>query len=63
MAPQRATGDPEYDSRVDKEPTDMFELQPALIQCPDCREQIEVLVGGSVERQDYVEDCSVCCRG
>ncbi len=40
----------------------MYELQPAFIQCPYCWEQIEVLVDCSVERQDYVEDCSVCCR-
>lgn len=37
-------------------------LQTALIQCPYCWEQIEVVVDCSVRRQEYVEDCSVCCR-
>jgi len=38
------------------------EIQAASIQCPYCWEQIEVLVDCSVEEQEYVEDCSVCCR-
>jgi cysteine-rich CPXCG protein len=37
-------------------------LQVASLQCPYCWEPIEVLVDGSVPRQQYVEDCSVCCR-
>jgi hypothetical protein len=37
-------------------------LPSALIQCPYCGEQIEVLVDCSVSRQEYIEDCSVCCR-
>lgn len=31
--------------------------------CPYCGEQVEVVIdarGG--ERQDYIEDCSVCCQ-
>jgi hypothetical protein len=32
------------------------------IQCPYCGEQIEVIVDCSVRRQEYIEDCSVCCR-
>lgn len=40
----------------------MSNLQSAFIQCPYCWEQIEVLVDCSVRRQEYVEDCSVCCR-
>lgn len=32
------------------------------IQCPYCGEQIEVFVDCSVPRQQYIEDCSVCCR-
>lgn len=32
------------------------------IQCPYCGEQIEVMVDCSVSRQQYIEDCSVCCR-
>ncbi len=37
-------------------------LDSAFVQCPYCGEEIEVLVDGSVEQQEYVEDCSVCCR-
>jgi hypothetical protein len=40
----------------------MQSSQAALIQCPYCWEQIEVLVDCSIKRQEYVEDCSVCCR-
>jgi len=40
----------------------MYELQPAVIQCPCCWEQIEILVDCSIDSQEYVEDCSVCCR-
>ena len=39
-----------------------MELQPAALQCPYCGEQIHVLVDCSVESQEYIEDCSVCCR-
>ena len=37
-------------------------LPSANVQCPSCGEQIEMFVDTSVGRQDYVEDCSVCCR-
>ncbi len=37
-------------------------LQSTFRQCPYCGEQIEFLVDGSISRQEYVEDCSVCCR-
>lgn len=37
-------------------------LESCSIQCPYCWEPIEVLVDCSVEDQDYVEDCFVCCR-
>lgn len=40
----------------------MSKLQTVSLQCPYCWEQIEVLVDCSVEHQEYVEDCSVCCR-
>jgi hypothetical protein len=40
----------------------MDDSQSALIQCPYCGEEIEVAVDGSVRRQVYIEDCSVCCR-
>lgn len=37
-------------------------LSSSDIQCPYCGEQVEVLVDNSVSRQQYIEDCSVCCR-
>lgn len=32
------------------------------VQCPYCWEQITLLVDGSIEMQEYIEDCEVCCR-
>ncbi len=40
----------------------MSSLEFAQISCPYCGEEIEVEIDGSVERQRYVEDCSVCCK-
>ncbi|MGD0962132.1 MAG: CPXCG motif-containing cysteine-rich protein [Methylomonas sp.] len=40
----------------------MQNLQSATIQCPYCGEEIEVLIDCSIRSQEYVEDCSVCCR-
>jgi len=37
-------------------------LQTENIQCPYCWEQIEVAVDCSIDEQEYIEDCSVCCR-
>ncbi len=31
------------------------------IACPYCGELIELLIDGSIEEQEYYEDCSVCC--
>jgi len=32
------------------------------VSCPYCGEAINVLIDGSVEQQEYIEDCQVCCR-
>jgi hypothetical protein len=32
------------------------------VQCPYCWERFELLVDASVEQQEYVEDCEICCR-
>lgn len=32
------------------------------INCPFCWEPVTILVDTSVEFQQYVEDCEVCCR-
>jgi len=38
------------------------QLIETSVQCPYCWESFTLLVDGSVERQEYVEDCEVCCR-
>ncbi len=40
----------------------MNRLEVRRISCPHCGEPIEILVDGSALSQDYIEDCSVCCR-
>ncbi len=37
-------------------------LEEFDIQCPYCWETIHVLIDCSVEMQEYIEDCQVCCR-
>ena len=37
-------------------------LEPKKIQCPYCSETIDVVIDCSVEQQNYIEDCEVCCR-
>lgn len=32
------------------------------VQCPYCWEKFEIIVDCSVESQEYIEDCEVCCR-
>lgn len=40
----------------------MNQLQESDISCPYCGEVITILVDGSIEAQQYIEDCQVCCR-
>ncbi len=40
----------------------MQHADTAFVSCPYCGEEIEIVVDGSVDHQQYVEDCSVCCR-
>ena len=37
-------------------------IENVSIQCPYCGESIDIVVDASIDRQDYIEDCSVCCR-
>ena len=37
-------------------------LEAAMIQYPYCWEMIEITIDCSVDSQEYVEDCEVCCR-
>ena len=34
----------------------------ATIYCPYCGEQSSILVDCSIDEQNYIEDCQVCCR-
>ena len=32
------------------------------IHCPYCGESVDVVIDDSIEHQQYIEDCWVCCR-
>lgn len=34
----------------------------AQVDCPYCGEMFEITVDASAGRQEYVEDCQVCCK-
>jgi len=40
----------------------MLTTQLQTISCPYCGEFIEIIIDGSIESQQYTEDCSVCCQ-
>ncbi len=40
----------------------MRSLSEQPLDCPYCGEQVSVVVDHSLEEQEYVEDCEVCCR-
>ncbi|MEJ2309603.1 MAG: CPXCG motif-containing cysteine-rich protein [Gammaproteobacteria bacterium] len=40
----------------------MYAQETAAVECPSCGERIELLIDTSLEQQEYIEDCSVCCR-
>ena len=40
----------------------MILFQESTVNCPYCGEPISILVDESVEEQQYIEDCEVCCR-
>jgi len=37
-------------------------LAEQRITCPYCWENIDILLDLSVDSQDYIEDCQVCCQ-
>ena len=39
----------------------MNTIETSKIGCPNCGEQIELLIDCSIGHQEYVEDCQVCC--
>ena len=40
----------------------MYESIEHAIHCPYCDEGITILVDTSLPKQNYIEDCQVCCR-
>lgn len=40
----------------------MNDVKAVRVRCPYCGETITIEVDRSVEHQEYVEDCHVCCR-
>jgi len=40
----------------------MAGTEEVSVECPYCGESITVVVDTSAAEQEYVEDCSVCCR-
>jgi len=39
-----------------------FDLQNHKIKCPFCLETISVMLDPSESKQQYIEDCEVCCN-
>ncbi|MBL3591730.1 MAG: CPXCG motif-containing cysteine-rich protein [gamma proteobacterium endosymbiont of Lamellibrachia anaximandri] len=39
----------------------MLALESRQIYCPYCGQMIEVQIDCSLDQQQYIEDCSVCC--
>jgi len=40
----------------------MYTSELKTISCPYCDESIEIVIDTSVNQQQYIEDCQVCCR-
>jgi hypothetical protein len=37
-------------------------LEDAAVTCPHCWQEIVLEIDPSIEEQDYIEDCPVCCQ-
>ena len=37
-------------------------MDTQTVRCPYCGESVEIFIDHSVRRQEYIEDCQVCCR-
>jgi hypothetical protein len=37
-------------------------LKLVSVQCPYCGESIDIMVDCTVENQEFIEDCQVCCK-
>ena len=38
------------------------QLIETRVQCPYCWEYFNLLIDASIDSQEYVEDCEVCCQ-
>ena len=39
-----------------------MDISEQATYCPYCGESISILVDATLEAQEYVEDCEVCCK-
>jgi len=37
-------------------------MKAHFFQCPYCWETISMLLDSSIDKQEYIEDCEVCCN-
>ena len=37
-------------------------MEEHFFQCPYCWQQISMLLDPSIGKQEYIEDCEVCCN-
>jgi len=37
-------------------------MDEQYFQCPYCWETISMLIDNSISKQNYIEDCEVCCN-
>jgi len=38
-----------------------MDVSEQITFCPYCGEYITILIDGTIDQQEYVEDCEVCC--
>ena len=37
-------------------------MEEYFFQCPYCFEEVSMLIDPSIEKQQYIEDCEICCN-
>ena len=37
-------------------------METQHIHCPYCGQRLEISIDRTVRRQEYIEDCQICCR-
>ncbi len=40
----------------------MLGTETAAVTCPYCGEAFDIVIDCSIDQQQYIEDCFVCCR-